>query len=156
MKDLMALRWVRWTVGALIAAAVFLLAFGLGVSVGYQKAIFSSEWGMNYERNFSGPPHGMTAGTESENLHGAAGTILDISGRTISVKDDDNDERSVLVATDTIIKKMDATVALDTLTVGDRIIAIGAPNTAGQVEAHFIRVFPPGGTSSPPFGPPLP
>jgi hypothetical protein len=149
MKNIMASARARWILGTLAGVVIFLLAFGLGVSVGYKKALFSSEWGMNYEHNFSGPPRGIVSETEGENLHGAAGTVLDVSEKTISVKDDDNDERSIVIASDTIIKKMDATVSLTTIMVGDRVVAIGAPNAAGQVEAHFIRVFPAGAPPPP-------
>lgn len=144
MKDFMASARARWIIGTLGGVVIFLLAFGLGVSVGYEKALFSSAWGMNYEHNFSGPLRGMVPGVESENAHGAAGTVIDISGTTISVKDDDNDERSIVVASDTVIRKIDEMIPLSALSIGDRVVAIGAPNAAGQVEAHFIRVFPAG------------
>ena len=64
------------------------------------------------------------------------------------MKDDDNDEQSVIMASDTIIKKMNATVSLGDIVVGDRVVVIGAPNSNGQVEAHFIRVFPAPGPGS--------
>jgi hypothetical protein len=146
MKDILKTAWVRWTAGILAAVVIFLVAFGLGVSVGYQKAIFSSEWGRNYEHNFSGMPHvGMmpeVGGNTVLNMHGAAGTVIDVSGAGMSVKDDDNDEQSVIVASDTVIKKMESTVPLSAVIVGDRVVVIGAPNANGQVEAHFVRVFP--------------
>jgi hypothetical protein len=146
MKDIFKSTWGRWTAGILAAIVIFFIAFGLGVSVGYQKGIFSSEWGRNYERNFSGmPPPGMMAGTGGampQNMHGAAGTVIDVSDSGMSVRDNDNDEQSIIVASDTVIKKMNATILLSTITIGDRVVVIGAPNSNGQVEAHFIRVFP--------------
>jgi len=148
MKDFMTSARARWIVGTLVGVAVFLLAFGLGVSVGYEKALFSSEWGRNYEHNFSGPPRGMVPGTETENAHGAEGTVINVSGNTISVKDSDNDERSIVVASDTVMREMDETISLSGLVVGDHVVAIGMPNANGQVEAHFIRVFPAGATPS--------
>jgi hypothetical protein len=151
MKDFVTGTRARWIVGTLIGVAIFLLAFGLGVSVGYEKALFSSEGGINYERNFLGPRPGMIPGTESEDLHGVAGTVINVSGTAISVKDDDNNERSIMVASDTVIREMDETISLSGLKAGDHVVAIGAPNAAGQVEAHFIRVFPAG--TAPPFPP---
>ena len=144
MKDIMASRWFRWVVGALAAAVIFFLAFGLGVSVGYQKAISLPEWGRNYELNFSGPQHGFmpTAGTKSGNMHGVAGTVIDVASGTIAVKDGDNDEESIVVASDTVIRQMNDMISLGALTAGDRVVVIGAPDAAGQIEAHFIRVFP--------------
>lgn len=155
MKDILKSTWGRWTAGVLAAIVIFFIAFGLGVSVGYQKAIFSSEWGRNYERNFSGmPPRGIIpgmAGNMPQNMHGAAGTVIDVSDSGMSVKDDDNDEQSIIVASDTVIKKMNATVSLGNIIIGDRVVVIGVPNSNGQVEARFIRVFPaPESGSAPP------
>ena len=152
MNDILKSTRAWWIAGMLVAIIIFLIAFGLGVSVGYQKAIFSSEWGRNYERNFSGMPlpgamPGAMGGVP-QNMHGAAGTVIDVSSAGMSVKDDDNDEQSIIVASGTVIKKMDATISLSTITVGDRVVVIGTPNSNGQVEAHFVRVFPapgPGG-----------
>ena len=77
MKDILKLTWVRWIAGVLAVVVIFLVAFGFGVSVGYEKAIFSSEWGRNYEHNFSGPPPlGMMSGNQPINMHGAAGRSL--------------------------------------------------------------------------------
>ncbi len=150
MKNILALSWVRWMIGVLAVIVIFFLGFGLGVSVGYQKAIFASEWGRNYELNFSGPqPRGiMMMQMVNGDAHGAAGTVIDISSTTFSVKDSDNDEQSIAVVSDTIIKKMDTTIPLNALIVGDHVVVIGAPNAGGQVEARFIRVFPAPGPGS--------
>ena len=154
VKEILKLTWVRWTLGVLAFFFIFLLAFGLGVSVGYQKAIFSSDWGRNYERNFSPmPPIGVMvpdSETAPFDVHGAAGTVIDISNSDISVRDEDNDEQSVVVASDTVIRKIDRTISLGDVAVGDRIVVIGAPNSDGQVEARFIRVFPASGAGSGP------
>jgi len=151
MKDILKSRWARWTAGILAAIIVFFVAFGIGVSVGYQKAIFSSEWGMNYERNFSGAPaFGGMPGTTPLNMHGAVGTVIDVSDSGMSVRDGDNDEQSIVVASGTIIKEMDGLIPLSGIAVGDRVVVIGAPNPSGQVDAYFIRVFPAPGPGSPP------
>jgi hypothetical protein len=152
MNDIFKPTWVRWTAGVLAAVVIFLIAFGLGVSVGYQKAIFSSEWGMNYERNFSGTLPVITEGNMPLNAHGAAGTVIDVSASGMSVRDEDNDEQSIIVASDTVIRKMEATISLGDVMVGDHVVVIGSPNSSGQVEAHFIRIFPaPGpGSGTPP------
>jgi hypothetical protein len=149
MKDIIASKWIRWVVGALALAVVFFLGFGSGVSVGYQKAIFASEWGKNYEVNFSGPQaRGIMPEMAGGDAHGAAGTIISISNAAFSVKNENNDEQSVVMASDTVIKEMDATISPSKLSVGDHVVVIGMPNVEGQVEAHFIRVLPapePGG-----------
>ena len=77
-----------------------------------------------------------------QNIHGAAGTVIDVSESGLAVRDNDNDEQSIIMASDTVIKKMDTTIPLDNVAVGDHVVVIGAPNSSGQVEARFIRVFP--------------
>ena len=145
MKEFLSSRKFRnilWIAGGL--AAVFLI-FGLGATVGYHEAIFTSSWGQNYYKNFYGNAPGgpMEALTDQTpwNAHGATGSVIDVSSSTISIRDDDNDERSVEISSDTIIRKMDNTVMVDTINIGDKIAVIGEPNESGQVDARFIRVF---------------
>jgi len=145
MKDFLSsqkFRNILWIVGAIVA--VFLI-FGFGAAVGYRKAVFSSSWGQNYYRNFYGGPHGGPMGEltahDSWNAHGAAGFVIDVSSSTVSLRDDDNNERSVEIASDTVIRKMDAVISVGMINVGDKITVIGEPNENGQVRAKFIRVF---------------
>ena len=146
MEDILKSTWMWWMAGILAAIVIFLVAFGLGISVGYQKAIFSSEWGRDYEHNFSGVSG--IAGTLPLNMHGVVGMVIDVSDLGLSVKNVDNDEQSIIVASDTVIKKIDMTISLSDVAVGDHVVVIGAPNSDGQVEAHFIRVFPAPGPGS--------
>ena len=102
---------------------------------------------MNYERNFSGmPASGIIVGNVMQNMHGAAGTVIDVTDSGMSVKDNDNDEQSIIVASDTVIRKMNATILLSGVAIGDHVVVIGTPNSSGQVDAHFIRVFPASGS----------
>ena len=149
MKDFLSsqkFKRVLWIVGGVAAA---FLIFGLGIAVGYRKALFSSSWGQNYYQNFygnskGGPMGALTANTPW-NAHGVTGSVIDVSSSTISIRDDDNNERSVEISSDTIIRKMNDTISIGTLSVGDNIAVIGEPNGNGQVHARLVRVF---GTSS--------
>ncbi len=89
------------------------------------------------------------------NQHGVAGEVIDVSSSTISVKDTDGDEHSVAVLSDTAIREGGAAIMIGGVVPGDMITVIGAPNSQGQVEARFIRVFA-ASSSSPPVLPPLP
>jgi len=134
---------ILWIIGGI---AVVFLIFGFGVMIGYHSAIFSSSWGRNYYRNFygNGPqngPMGEFIARTPFNDHGVTGSVIDVSSSTISIRDNDNDERSIAVSSDTIIKKMDNTISVDMINIGDRIAAIGEPNENGQVRARFVRVF---------------
>jgi hypothetical protein len=133
---------VLWVIGGI---AVVFLVFGFGVAVGYHKALFSSSWGRNYYQNFYGNTQGWPMGALTAhapwNAHGVAGSVIDVSSSTISLRDNDNDERSVVISSDTVIRKMNSTISVDMINVGDTITVIGEPNTNGQVSARFVRVF---------------
>lgn len=137
---------------AVATAVVLLFVFGAGMSFGYHRAIFNSEWGRNYYRNFYGEqrPAPMMGYREGGfmGMHGTVGTIIDISSSTISIKGQDNVERSVAVDGDETIRKGWDNVSISDLKVGDSIAVIGGPNENGQVEARFIRVFSGTGASS--------
>ena len=76
------------------------------------------------------------------NTHGVAGEVIDVASSSFSVRDLDNDEHSIAITSDTVIRDMDQTVSVGELVPGNRVVVIGAPNPNGQVEARFIRVFP--------------
>lgn len=127
-------RAILWIVGAIVA---FLLVFGLGAVVGYHEASFAGRFGENYYQNFFG---GFPAGRMA-NTHGAAGEVIDVSSSSISVRDADGDEESVLVASDTVIREMNNTITVSEVQVGNGVTVIGTPNANGQIEARFVRVF---------------
>ncbi len=127
---------------ALIAVCLLillLLAFKVGVIVGYQKAQFSYRWGENYQRNFAGPRGGFFL-----NAHGAFGTILGINGNTMVVAGRDNVERIVLLKENTMLTRFRQRIPLSELKNNDTVMVIGSPNDAGQIEAKLIRVMPAG------------
>jgi hypothetical protein len=156
MKDFFSpqkFKKILWIVGGI--AAMFLI-FGFGVAVGYRKALFTSSWGQNYYRNFYGSANGGPMGALTDhapwNAHGVTGSVIGVSSSTISLQDGDNDERSVAISSDTVIRKMDSVISAGMISVGDKIAVIGEPNENGQVRARFVRVF--GASSSMPLPPP--
>lgn len=138
---------------AIAGIIVLLLVFRAGMSFGYYRALFSTEWGQNYYRNFYGdrrlmsPISGITD-KGSLGMHGTVGTIIDISSSTLSVKGHDNIERSVAIDGDESIRKAGSDISVADLRIGDNIAVIGGPNENGQIEARFIRVFPQQAASS--------
>ncbi len=140
--------WVKSNrfVSSVAVIVVLLLVFGAGMSVGHRRALFASEWGRNYYRNFYGgenrsvpmmgfPDKGFM------NMHGTVGTIIDISSSTISIKGQDNVEKSIVIDNDEIVRKGGSNISVSDLKVGDNIAVIGGPNANGQIESRFIRVF---------------
>lgn len=132
-----------------LAAVVIVLAvvFRLGMSFGYHRALFDSEWGRNYYNNFYGagrasaPMMGFSD-RGFMGMHGTVGTVIDISSSTVSIKDRNNVERSVAIDGDESIRKGNSDIPVSELKIGDNIAVIGGPNENGQIEAKFIRVFP--------------
>ncbi len=141
--------WVKSNrfVSLIAVIIVLLLTFGAGMSVGYHRALFASEWGRNYYNNFYGNGH-MSApimGFSDKGfigMHGTVGTIIDISSSTISIKGQDNVEKSIVIDNDEVVRKGGNNIPISDLKVGDSIAVIGAPNANGQIESKFIRVFP--------------
>jgi hypothetical protein len=137
------IRAVLWILGGLI---VLFLAFGLGITVGYNRAGFANGFDQNYNRNFhGGPPQGpagMVAPAMPVNIHGAVGTIIDVETSTIAVKDQQNNEQSVAVISGTVIRSGEKDITIGSLAPGDHITVIGEPNDQGQIIARFVRIFP--------------
>jgi hypothetical protein len=136
----------------LCSILVVLIAFGLGIAVGYRRAIFASEFGENYYQNLYGSPFGrpMVGVTNRGPLtmHGVVGEVIDITSSTLSVKDPMGNEQSVLVVSGTPIREIDNNILMTDIRIGDGVTVIGDPSENGQVEARFIRVF--AGTSTMP------
>jgi len=131
----------------LVSVTILLVVFRFGMVVGEKKADFSGRWGENYGRFFGEPSPGFfPAPAEFRdnrlmNPHGNAGTILKIDGNILVIKGSDNNEKTVLLSTSTIINNKNKTVSSDSLKIGDSLVIIGEPTKEGQIEAKFIRVF---------------
>lgn len=139
---------------------VALLSFAGGIKIGSRKALYSSDWGRNYERNFMHPPFQSDrfpreaprefmdnmmrdfSGRDFRNGHGLVGTIIFISDKTIVVKDKDGKENTVAITDKTIIKMGPDSLNLGDLKQDDQIVVIGQPDSSGVVNADLIRVFP--------------
>jgi len=140
-----------WTLCAILAV---LVVFGLGVAVGYRRALFASDFGESYYRVLYGEPFGkaaigFTMGPGPATMHGVTGQVIDVSSATISVEDPQGDEQLVAIASGTPIREMDSFIVPGDIEVGDMVTVIGSPDNEGQVEARFIRVFET--SSSPPM-----
>jgi hypothetical protein len=127
------IRTMLWVLGALIA---LLIVFGLGISIGYDRASFASRFDENYARNFT---PGQAPSPVSD--HGITGSVIDIGTATISVDDQSNNEHSISVSSGTVIREMNNTIQIGDIKIGDQVVVIGEPNLEGQIAARFIRVF---------------
>lgn len=138
---------IVYVLGSLVVASII---FKVGMFVGFKKATFGRDWGMNYEMNFGRPEMGpkMRGGRFDEfgNLpisHGAIGKIIKISLPSIVVLDNkDNTEKVVLLDDSTEIRKVRESVKIGELKIDDNVVIIGIPNSFGQIEAKLLRIIP--------------
>ena len=75
--------------------------------------------------------------------HGVAGKIISINLPTLVVEDKDNVEKTIVVSTDTIIRKYRDAINSSDLAAGDFIVVIGSPDANAEIAAQFVRVLPP-------------
>ncbi|MCX6716945.1 MAG: hypothetical protein NTV72_03405 [Candidatus Taylorbacteria bacterium] len=137
----------------LVGIILAILIFRMGMFVGYRRASFSFEWGNNYFRNFAGGkmgdrdgpngPLGMGEDRDFIDAHGAFGQIIKIEGNSIFSKGSDGVERVITASTSTEIRRFKEMIKFSDLKSDDRIVVIGRPDSAGKIEAKFIRVLPP-------------
>lgn len=145
MSDFLKTPKTKTLLWILCGILVALITFGLGVAVGYRRAIFASDFGANYYHSMYGNPFGppmigvMNNGPQT--IHGVVGEVIDVGSTTMAVQDPSGDEESVFVASDTPIREMNNEITLIEIDVGDHVTVIGEPDQNGQVEARFIRVF---------------
>ena len=143
MQDLLKLKKIRitlWVVGELV---LLLVVFGLGMAVGDHRSLFASRFGENYYHNFLGMGDGFGGRMEMGhfNTHGVAGTVIDVTSSTISVKNFRGSEESVAILPETIVSENDNTVSSTVITVGNDVIVVGQPDNQGEIRARFIRLF---------------
>ncbi|MFA5021239.1 MAG: hypothetical protein WC517_04245 [Patescibacteria group bacterium] len=144
-KNLFQSRALNGFLAGLAVLIVMLVAFKAGMSVGFQKADFSYQWGDNYHRNFAGPRGGFAAGFGERDFveaHGSIGQIIKLDGSTIVTKGPDNLEKVILIDEKTVINRFRDSIGFSGLKIDDFIVVIGEPNAAGQIEAKLIRVMP--------------
>lgn len=137
---------VRILLGTLAIMIGLLAAFQVGIVIGFHKASTAFAWSENYHQVFAGPQKGFLAPVGSRDFadaHGTSGVVLKNEGTSIIVNGKDAAERNVLLYRDTLIRKFDRAIQVGDIQPNDRIVIIGEPSMQGEINAKFIRVFPP-------------
>jgi hypothetical protein len=82
--------------------------------------------------------------------HGAVGTIQSIDARTqsIALTLRDGTTQTVLVNDQTRVEKGSRKIAFYDLQIGDRIAAIGSPDSEGRIVARWVHVSSSSGSAS--------
>ena len=129
-------------------ALVLVLVFHAGVLLGYHKANFSYRWGENYHRNFGGPKGGFVGmgmrmmGGDYLNPRGTFGKVIKVELPVVVVQGRDDAEKSIVISSDTVIRRFQDTLKDTDIKVGDSLVVIGEPNNNGQINAKLIRMIP--------------
>ncbi|MBI2096771.1 MAG: hypothetical protein HYT40_01270 [Candidatus Sungbacteria bacterium] len=69
------------------------------------------------------------------------GKIAEIQAEGFIIRDQEGEEKSVLIRKDTRIRRGRQTVAEEALEVGSYVIVVGSSNDSKQIEARVIRIF---------------
>lgn len=132
----------------LIGIIFSLFWFGLGLKIGEKKALLSSQWFQEYQRNFLGPkrrPHGPFRFFDNNliNQYGIFGEVIknDISNSQIILKDNNNLEKIIKINNETIIVKFREKIDQSQIKEGEKLMIISS-TVDNQIVAKFIRVFP--------------
>jgi hypothetical protein len=150
LKDFFKPEHFNKTLIVLAAIVILVFVFSLGVFAGHEKARFSQRWGENYYRNIIGPrnqsgPGGfgmMDFDRRGFGARSGLGQIIKIDGQTVTINDQANVEKTILVTDQTIIVKDKQNIKVGDLKIDDNLVIIGAPNNQGQIEPKLIRVLP--------------
>ena len=148
MQDLLRSKTFRKIILLAIVSAGVCLAFGLGVFVGLKKADFSFRWAESYHQNFGSAtdvafmPQVMSFQKEFTDGYGCDGKIISKDSNSITVRDNDNTEKKIMINEKTVIMCQRIPFTIADLQADDDVVIIGEPDGAGAAKALLIRVFP--------------
>lgn len=140
----------------LIILIVVIAIFQAGMFVGYYKANFYRNTGINYYKQFNGK-HGFNCDPFRKDVggfvgfmqdanitggHGAVGKIVSINLPNIVIASPDNIEKTINISNDTLIRQFKDTIASKDLKVGEYVVVLGGDDN-GVVNAKLIRLLPP-------------
>ncbi len=147
MADFLDDKVFRFTIVMLGLCVTLVLAFGIGVYVGVQKADFSESWAKSYQQNFGSVkpammPETMALSRDLTTGYGCNGRIISKDGQSITVLDKNNIEKKYLINEKTIIMCQRIPFSITDLQDQDDVVIIGEPESNGTAKAILIRVFP--------------
>lgn len=153
IKDVLKTKIFKISIIIFFIISLFLLAFDLGISVGFRKASFSYKWRNNYNNNIfprkecMEPPFNDRFEEPMErgfiNSSGATGEIIKINKDfSLIIKDFDNTEKIIILNENTAIREFKEQFTKEDLKVGQKVVIIGDPKDSGEIEAKLIRIMP--------------
>lgn len=136
----------KWLAFILAELIVVIGVFALGLNVGLRKAKFTYSWINNYPSNFLGAGRNPVIPPPPDNqnflnAHGVLGTVLSASKTGLVIKDQDGEEKTIVLMPNTTIRENYQTESAGDLKTNQQIIIIGSPTDDGQIQANFIRIL---------------
>lgn len=148
IKDLHKSKTFQGIIVGIVSIVILLLAFQLGVFVGYRKAGFSSRFigyvggeRKDFERGEMMNRKGMLGFRDDMvNGHGAVGKVVSVTLPNLIVAGPDNLEKVIVTSTTTIVRRSHDALTVTDIKVDDAIIVLGNPNENGEIVAKLIRI----------------
>ncbi len=133
-----------------IGTLVVIGIFQAGMFIGFHKALFmmhgQGRGGMSAPFGFGPGKNGgrvmqiaLPAGMSE--MHGAIGTIKNITLPTFTLTERDNTDRDVLISSTTKIRRNRDQIEARQLRVRDNVIIFGQPDGQARIEARLIRIM---------------
>lgn len=130
---------VLWIIGLLLFTGV---VFQAGMFVGYRKASFSYGLGDNFHRAFGQRGGRLGFLGDFSESSGVSGKILKVATSTVLIEGQDAVEKTVGIASTTVIRQLRNTIGIGDLHINDFVVVLGTPGSNGVISAKFIRVMP--------------
>ena len=147
INKIVSAHWFKWTLFGIAELILLAVVFSAGMKIGLRKADFSYAFGANYERNLAGPPRGPGGpmgdfeGAGMRNSNGVSGDVISVGDNTIVIKDRDNNENTISVNGQTLIKSRNGDIKISDIQSNQRVVVVGKPDSSGTIVAELIRVF---------------
>ena len=118
-----------------LAILVLVAIFAAGMEVGQHRAQYDRTWRTQYLENF-GPAN------QPPSDHGTIGKILSTPLPLVIVEDQSGIEKTIIINSETNIRDGNVALKPTDLAPNEFVVAIGDPDSNGQIQARFIRVLP--------------
>jgi hypothetical protein len=122
--------WLKSGLIALGAVLVVAIAFGAGFILGHASASPSTP-----------PQNPARLGNRAG--HGAIGTIEAIENQRITIRTRGGKSQILLIDDETRLERFFQNATLAEFKVKDQVVAIGSPNSAGEIKARLVGVVDP-------------
>ena len=151
VKSLLESKKTERLMTVILIIACVIIVFHTGEEFGYKKEQLMDNVSNGYYKTL-GPGDVRRTGPfgylfdDQTGTHGVSGKVISVTADKILVEDNEGIEKTVLVDSNTTIKKQRATISESDIKPDDFMIVIGSPTTDGQVDAKIIRILPPPGS----------